>query len=103
MLPFGGQGSNQAIEDGGALGQLLVNIHDPALIPKRLHLFQKLRKNRASRIQILSRVRVGNERQVESELRKYMDTLETGILFLFDYNIPLLHPIYVESVADRHT
>lgn len=78
MLPFGGQGSNQAIEDGGALGLLLENVHDQAVIADRLRLFEILRKDRASRVQILSRVRVGNERQVERELKQYTKSSAEG-------------------------
>jgi salicylate hydroxylase len=78
MLPFGGQGSNQAIEDGGAIGQLLQNCHDKASLPDRLCLFEALRKDRASRIQILSGVRVGREIEVERELMKYTGKLMNG-------------------------
>jgi salicylate hydroxylase len=71
MLPFGGQGSNQAIEDAGALGYLLDEINNVAEFPERLSLFEKVRINRVSVIQILSSVRVGNEKTVEDALKKY--------------------------------
>ncbi|KAF3405242.1 hypothetical protein DPV78_003195 [Talaromyces pinophilus] len=73
MLPFGGQGSNQAIEDGGALGYLLREVDNHADISDRLALFEQVRRNRASRVQILSKARVGQEKSVQEELQKYAD------------------------------
>lgn len=73
MLPFGGQGSNQAIEDGGALGMLLENVHDVSQIKARLDLFEKVRRRRASRVQILSTVRANRENLVETQIQKYME------------------------------
>ncbi|KAJ5115656.1 hypothetical protein N7456_000004 [Penicillium angulare] len=73
MLPFGGQGANQAIEDGGALGRLLQGLDDPAEIPHRITLFDMVRRKRASRIQILSTVRIGKEKQVEKQLEQYAE------------------------------
>ncbi|EED16358.1 salicylate hydroxylase, putative [Talaromyces stipitatus ATCC 10500] len=73
MLPFGGQGSNQAIEDGGALGYLLRDVDNHAEIASRLALFEQVRRKRASRVQILSNARVGQEKTVEEELKKYAD------------------------------
>lgn len=78
MLPFGGQGSNQAIEDGGALGYLLNNVDDTAKIEQRLKTFETIRKDRASRVQILSSVRAGKEKEVEQQLRKYADGMGSG-------------------------
>jgi len=73
MLPFGGQGANSAIEDGGALGYLFTGIDDTKLVTERLRLFERTRKARASRVQILSSVRAGKEKEVEEELRRYAD------------------------------
>ncbi|GAM41184.1 salicylate hydroxylase [Talaromyces pinophilus] len=73
MLPFGGQGANQAIEDAGALGALLSHMSSVEDLPKRLALFDKVRRLRASRVQILSTVRLGREKDVEDEVRKYTD------------------------------
>ena len=78
MLPFSGQGANSAMEDGGALGYLFRDIHDPAAVEKRLKLFELVRKNRVSRIQILSTVRAGREKDVEQELKKYADPPGSG-------------------------
>lgn len=78
MLPFSGQGSNSAMEDAGALGHLFRSVHDPAAIEERLKLFELVRKDRASRIQTLSKVRIGREKEVEQELQKYADPPGSG-------------------------
>lgn len=79
MLPFGGQGANQAIEDAGALGALLQNASASDL-PRCLDQFEKVRRLRASRVQILSKTRLGKEKDVETELRRYADPPGTGLL-----------------------
>ena len=78
MLPFSGQGSNSAMEDGGALGYLFRSAHDTAAVEKQLPLFELVRKNRVSRIQILSTVRAGREKEVEEELKQYADPPGSG-------------------------
>lgn len=79
MLPFGGQGSNQAIEDGAALGCLLQNVNDAATTAERLKIFETVRKDRASRVQILSSVRVGKEIEVEEKLWRYAGDMTSGM------------------------
>lgn len=74
MLPFGGQGANMAIEDGGALGFLFADIVDAGQVEKRLPLYETVRKNRASRVQILSSVRIHQEQKVEAKVRQYADS-----------------------------
>ncbi|KAL9032627.1 MAG: hypothetical protein Q9214_007887 [Letrouitia sp. 1 TL-2023] len=78
MLPFGGQAANQAIEDGGALGMLLMDAENDAEIPQRLHVFENLKKNRTSIIQILSSVRIGRENEVEQKLRPFVQSESEG-------------------------
>lgn len=51
-----GQGGGQAIEDGAALGILLDQVEDRRAIETRLQLFEKVRRNRGSALQILSKV-----------------------------------------------
>ena len=80
MLPFGGQGANSAMEDGGALGYLFKGVNDAKLVTERLRLFERARKARASRVQILSSVRAGKEKEVEEELRRYADPPGSGKL-----------------------
>ena len=82
MLPFGGQGSNQAIEDAGALGYMLDGLENTNDIQKRLEIFEIVRRKRASRVQILSRVRVGKEKDVMQELLEYADPPGSCALFL---------------------
>ena len=71
MLPFGGQGANQAIEDAGALGSVLDDLQDISVLSERLAMFQQIRLNRASMIQTLSSVRVGRELEVKGKLAKF--------------------------------
>ena len=78
MLPFGGQGSNQALEDAGALGYLLHDVNEERHVGKRIKMFETVRRNRASRVQILSRVRVGKEQDVREELLPYADLSDEG-------------------------
>lgn len=80
MLPFGGQGANQAIEDAGALGALLKGVESAVALSKRLVLFEEVRRLRASRVQILSKTRLGKERDVEEELRQFTDPLNPSKL-----------------------
>ena len=78
MLPYGGQGSNQAIEDAGALGFLFDKIHDPSEIPNLFNIFETVRVKRASRSQILGSVRVGREAHVKEALLFYADPPGSG-------------------------
>ena len=73
MLPFGGQGSSQAIEDGGALGFLLKGVTEATEISERLKLFEKVREIRVSKVQIVSKARVGKEKDVESQVKQYTE------------------------------
>lgn len=77
MMPFSGQGSNQAMEDAGALGAILRSLHDGEEdltdLPTRLAQFEQVRKDRASRIQILSKIRIGKEKEVQEELKRWAD------------------------------
>ena len=84
MLPFGGHGSNMAIEDAGALCVLLEDVEGHNEIEDRLNLFERARKNRASRVQIMSKARIGEEKSVEAEVRSWAEspTIRTFILNL---------------------
>lgn len=72
MLPFGGQGSNQAIEDAGALGIVLAGVQSIIDVPARLKVFEHVRINRVSVIQVLSTTRAGTEKTVEEALKQYV-------------------------------
>ena len=78
MLPFGGQGANQALEDAGALGYLLNDVNEERKVGKRIKMFETVRRKRASRVQILSKVRVGKEQDVREELLLYADPSGSG-------------------------
>ncbi|KAI9695809.1 MAG: hypothetical protein M1820_008402 [Bogoriella megaspora] len=49
-----GQGGGQAIEDGAALGVLLDGVRNKEAVEDRLQLFEQIRRNRGSALQILS-------------------------------------------------
>jgi salicylate hydroxylase len=83
MLPFSGQGANQAIEDAGALRMLFEKIHSPGNVPSRKALFEKLRKPRVSRVQIMSSVRVGKEAVILEELRNHADPPGSGNFIIY--------------------
>jgi salicylate hydroxylase len=95
MLPFSGQGANQAIEDTGALRMLFEKIHSPEHVPSRMALFEKLRKPRVSRVQTMSSVRVGKEAVILEELGNHADPPGSGNFIIclprfaakFEYNV----------------
>ena len=83
MLPFSGQGSNQAIEDAATLGYLFRNIGDRAdKISKRLELFETARSKRVARVQTMSKVRVGREQEVGKELMAYSEPPGSGMCLI---------------------
>ncbi|KAL9110917.1 MAG: hypothetical protein Q9227_004532 [Pyrenula ochraceoflavens] len=77
MLPFSGQGANQALEDAGALGALFSSDlkfpFSPETLEERLCLFEHVRRLRASRVQIFSRARIGRESEWKEEATKYKE------------------------------
>ena len=73
MLSFGGQGANQAIEDTGALRCLFDHNLRGEGVTKALELFELVRKRRATRAQVLSKVPVWHEEEVTDELSQYAD------------------------------
>lgn len=88
MLPHHAQGGAQAIEDGAALGKLFENFYskDADSISQRLDLFEKIRKNRASAIQVFSS---RGQDQVEM-------VLEAASKYVPDGNLPSKWLILVE-------
>ena len=61
------------MEDAGALGHLFQDVNDTASISERLEVFQRVRANRVARVQILSNVKLGKEKEVEEQVRRYAD------------------------------
>jgi len=72
MLPFGGQGANQAIEDGAALGVFMRDIQVTSC-PERLQAYVKFRSRRVARTQLLASVRPGNEGLVIDRVKEFME------------------------------
>lgn len=73
MLPFNSQGATSAMEDGGALGYLFENLSSPAQVPGRLAVFQQTRAARVARVQLLSSAKLGCEKSVEEQVRRWAD------------------------------
>ena len=73
MLSFGGQGSNQAFEDVGALRCLFESAEPGEDVTKSLNLFDRVRRKSATRTQIMSNVRVGQEQRLKEKLSQYAD------------------------------
>lgn len=84
MLPFSGQGATQAIEDAGAISILFKDLSSAKDIPARLALFEKVRTKRAARVQVVSKVTVGKEKEIEEELKQY---LEDGVVGRFSLGV----------------
>ena len=72
MLPFQAQGGNQAIEDGAALGALLDQVTDKQTMEMRLRLFEQVRRNRGSSLQILSNAAHPAPQSVRDAAAKYL-------------------------------
>ncbi|KND86592.1 3-hydroxybenzoate 6-hydroxylase 1 [Tolypocladium ophioglossoides CBS 100239] len=72
MLPHQGQGGAQGMEDGLALGVVLHGASTPEEIEKRLEVYERVRHNRASIIQILSNVGQDQSELIRDQLRQFM-------------------------------
>ncbi|KAH1906962.1 hypothetical protein KXW29_001717 [Aspergillus fumigatus] len=75
MLPHQGQGGAQAIEDGGALGEIFARMPDhPTLdeIRDRLALFEKVRVHRASVVTIFSNAGQDQGWKIKERAQQYM-------------------------------
>lgn len=73
-VPDQGQGGAQGIEDGVALGIALAGT-TPEDVPARLEIYEQVRRNRASAIQILSNAGVDQTHLIAEELAKYTDVI----------------------------
>ncbi|KAK3330755.1 FAD binding domain-containing protein [Apodospora peruviana] len=94
MLPHQGQGGAQGLEDGCVLGIVMYgSSDDPEEIKRRLELYEQIRRNRASAIQVLSNVGQDQSHLVYEELKQYMEekdipTNPSEILgFTFAYDV----------------
>lgn len=61
------------LEDGLALGVVMAGATDTSDLEKRLELYEKIRRNRASAIQLLSNVGQDQSYLVENELLQFLE------------------------------
>ncbi|RPB23406.1 FAD/NAD(P)-binding domain-containing protein [Terfezia boudieri ATCC MYA-4762] len=73
MLPHQGQAGAQALEDGAALAVMLSQLHSSDEIPRRLELFEKVRINRASALQIFSNVGQDQGERMQKDAQPYVN------------------------------
>jgi salicylate hydroxylase len=66
------QGGGQAIEDAAVLGILLDQVEDKATMEERLGLFEQIRRNRGSAIQVLSNSGPPMPQSVRDAAAKYL-------------------------------
>jgi salicylate hydroxylase len=71
MPPFNTQGRNQALEECGALFALFSNLTCKTLIPKCLIMFDRVRRKRANRQQIVSSVPTEEVKYLADKLKEY--------------------------------
>ena len=71
MLPHQGQGGAQSIEDSVALGIALTNC-TPKELPSRLQLFEKVRRTRASVMQIFSNAGQDEAEKIHADAAKFI-------------------------------
>ena len=67
-----GQGGGQAIEDGAALGILLDQVRNLGDVEERLQLFEQVRRNRGSALQILSNTNPPASQSVRDAAAAYL-------------------------------
>ncbi len=66
------QGAGQAIEDGAALGVLFDQLHERDAVEARLRLFEQVRRNRGSALQILSNSSPPAPQSIRDAAAKYL-------------------------------
>ncbi|KAJ2977609.1 hypothetical protein NQ176_g4271 [Zarea fungicola] len=88
MLPHQGQGGAQSIEDGLALGIALCGTTSKDEICERFKIYETIRRNRASVIQILSNVGMDQAEQLKHEVLPYLaeDKIPTNLETIRDFN-----------------
>ncbi|KAJ4154757.1 hypothetical protein LMH87_000036 [Akanthomyces muscarius] len=73
MLPHQGQGAAQGIEDGLVLGITMLGAQSRSDIADRFSIYQDVRQNRASVIQILSNIGQDQAKQLKNEVLPYLE------------------------------
>jgi salicylate hydroxylase len=70
------------MEDGLALGLVMAGITDVSQIPARLKIYEKIRRNRAASIQVISKI--GMDEELPPELAQFLEGRNfPGICLLF--------------------
>ncbi|RYP27889.1 hypothetical protein DL767_007477 [Monosporascus sp. MG133] len=82
------QAGAQAMEDGVALGIVLRGVSAPEEVEERLELYQKIRRNRASVIQLLSNVGSDQSHLVYEDLKEFLaeEDIPTNPSEITDFN-----------------
>ncbi|KAK2016124.1 FAD binding domain-containing protein [Colletotrichum eremochloae] len=88
VLPQQGQGGAMALEDGFVLGVAMAGANDASDVEKLLEIYEKIRRNRASVIQILNNIGKDGSNFDEDELLKYMskEEIPRTLREMFDYD-----------------
>ncbi|KIW95720.1 uncharacterized protein Z519_04305 [Cladophialophora bantiana CBS 173.52] len=79
MLPTLGNGAGMAIEDAGALGAIMEGVNGVGEVARRLDLWDRLRRPRASAVQLLSRtvaVEYDLSKETQDMVRQYLSEEE---------------------------
>ncbi|TKW48304.1 6-hydroxynicotinate 3-monooxygenase [Colletotrichum tanaceti] len=93
ILPHQGQGGAMGLEDGLALGVVMAGASDASDVEKRLEIYEKLRKDRTSVIQLLGNVGFDETHLVEDALLEFLSkeeipkTPKQFYLYNFDYDV----------------
>jgi salicylate hydroxylase len=82
MLPHQGQGGAQGLEDGVVMGIVMSGAQTAEDIEARLALFEKIRRSRASSIQIMSNVGQDQNHLVKKELLEFIPEEKIPCKFL---------------------
>ena len=87
LLPDQGQGGGQAIEDGAALGALFTHLNSSDDISERVQLFEDVRKNRASAMQMFSNVGQDEAEKMEKDAQPFVRGPVPSTYMLLDYSV----------------
>ncbi|KAH8193587.1 hypothetical protein TruAng_012246 [Truncatella angustata] len=98
MLPHQAQGGAQGIEDGVALGVIFEGAN-PDDVEERLDLYEKVRRGRASVIQILSNVGQDQSHLVREDLKDYLDESQIPTNPAENYSYMFGHNVEKEAAA----
>lgn len=98
MLPYFGQGANQAIEDGAVLARCLRDT-TPGTLPGALARYETIRRPHASRVQVMSRGRRSHNHLPDGAEQRHRDATLAGQAPLDDN--AWLYSYDADAEADR--